>query len=66
MGKQFLTIEQAKDMRDERKQEFNDMNIRVRKLEGWRNWLTGAYVVGAGIIVVLFEYGKQWLSGGGH
>ena len=38
---------------------------RVRKLENWRYWLTGAYVIIVGALVVIFEYGKQWF-GGGH
>lgn len=56
----------AQETRVASKEDLRTLDQRVRKLEGWRNWLTGAYVVIVGFFVMLFEYGKQWLGGGGH
>lgn len=47
------------------KQDMAVLEQRVRKLENWRNWLTGAYIVIAGLFVMTFEYGRQWVTGGG-
>lgn len=47
------------------KQDMAVLEQRVRKLENWRNWLTGAYIVIAGLFVMAFEYGRQWVTGGG-
>lgn len=42
------------------------LELRVRKVEQKLKWYGGAIAVIVGIGVMLFEYGKQWLSGGGH
>jgi len=47
------------------KSDIEQLSKDVQDLQRWRSWLTGAYLVGAGIIGALFEYGRQWLTGGG-
>lgn len=63
-------IEKMAVLREREKTE-QDKQIRtlwkqVDKLRAWRAWLTGAYVVAGGALILLFEFGKQWLSGTAH
>lgn len=52
----------SQDERVARKDDLEKVEVRVRKLENWRNVITGAYIIAAGAIMLIFEYGKQWFG----
>lgn len=64
----FVPRIESEKVEGEQNRKIEQLESRVRHLEQWRNWLTGALVVLTTLSMMMFEYGRQWIVWGlsGH